>query len=721
MNSLTHTRSAPLRFAKFLVPAVLLLAGSLSLQATLPAPLVKLRFNDGSGTVATNTGTLGGSAVFVQNTGFPQFTNLVATGAYTPGGNSSSVDFGDLGASHGAEQVNLTVDTNIVPDGTLGTNISGSFTLCGWVNARSLNTGWGGNRLLCALPSAWGSGGFDLVYNGDGSVQFAINTFADDGGVKSSNGKITADASAGAANWVYFAVTFDPSLPNNNVKFFFGNSTNLATMDSQSTYKSGNSVYTPGTLTVGNVGQGTWFWNDTGVSRALRGVIDEVQVFDHALSLSEVQEAQCGGVAPPVAATITTQPANLTVFEGQPAMFSVGTSGSAPISFQWQTNGVNVTDATNSSIIFSGVTTNMSGLTLRVSVANPVTAAFWSSNATLTVLPENGIKFFGSFSGNPANNAGNLLGNGVFTVADGFPQFSAKVPSGAFAPTNNHGSTDFGVFTNYATQGGGRAINYTNFVGNGNTMGPMNAFTVCGWLNCASPEMGSGGNRIAYCLDAQNHGFDLVVATNGFEANAFLKLGVNEWPDNTPAISSSSITIDPTEADANWVFFAVTYDGTLTSQNISFYFGSGSQAASLNWTTDYNKGVIQDSGILGVGNANKNIWFAGGQGTMGDVRSFRGLIDEVHVYNKVLTLEEIQAAQIAPATSVVASPTLNAKLQGNQISVSWVSADSFQLQSRTNLTSGTWSNVGTTPTVNGSTNTVQLPTTSPAQFFRLSQ
>jgi hypothetical protein len=434
-----------------------------------------------------------------------------------------------------------------------------------------------------------------------------------------------------------------------------------------------------------------------------------------------VQEAQCGGVAPPVAATITTQPANLTVFEGQPATLSVGTSGSAPIVFQWQTNGVNVTDATNSSITFYSVTTNTSGLTLRVSVANPITSAFWSSNATLTVLPENGLKFFSSLSGIPANNAGNLLGNGVLTVADGYPQLSTNVPGGAFAPTNNLGSTDFGVFTNYATQGGGRAINYTNFVGNGNTMGPMTAFTVCGWVNCASPEMGSGGNRIAYCLNSQNHGFDLVVATNAFEANAFLKLGVNEWPDNTPAISSSSITIDPTEADANWVFFAVTYDGALTSQNISFYFGSGSQAATLNWTTDYNKGPIQDSGILGIGNANKNIWFAGGQGTMGDVRSFRGLIDEVHVYNRLLTLEEIQAAQIAPAAGVVASPTLSANLQGNQIALSWVSAASFQLQSRTELNSGTWTNVGAAPTVNGSTNTVQLPAASPAQFFRLSQ
>ena len=160
MKSIIHPQRARTRLPGFLATTALLIATSVSLHATLPTPLVQLHFDEGAGTTTTNVGSLGGSAVFVQNSGFPEFTNLVATGVFTPGANTASVDFGDLGASHGAEQVNLTTDPSIVPDGTLGTNISGSFTLCGWVNARSMQTGYGGNRLLCALPSAWGSGGF---------------------------------------------------------------------------------------------------------------------------------------------------------------------------------------------------------------------------------------------------------------------------------------------------------------------------------------------------------------------------------------------------------------------------------------------------------------------------------------------------------------------------------------------------------------------------------
>ena len=39
---------------------------------------------------------------------------------------------------------------------------------------------------------------------------------------------------------------------------------------------------------------------------------------------------------------ITQQPANVTVAAGQPASFTVQASGSAPLSYQWQRNGINL-------------------------------------------------------------------------------------------------------------------------------------------------------------------------------------------------------------------------------------------------------------------------------------------------------------------------------------------------------------------------------------------
>lgn len=183
--------------------------------------------------------------------------------------------------------------------------------------------------------------------------------------------------------------------------------------------------------------------------------------------------------------------------------------------------------------------------------------------------------------------------------------------------------------------------------------------------------------------------------------------------------------MDPAEGSANWVFFAVTYDGTQTTQNETFYSGDGNTTASLYYTVDNPSGPVTATGIFSIGNANQNTWWANGSGSAGDVRAWRGLIDEVHVYNRVLSLGEIQAAQVAPASTLVvpppapASPTLTAVLQGGQIVISWVSSATFQLQSRTDLTSGTWANVGTAPVVNGTTNTVTLPATGAGQFYRL--
>ena len=43
-----------------------------------------------------------------------------------------------------------------------------------------------------------------------------------------------------------------------------------------------------------------------------------------------------------VAPTITTQPVNQTVTAGQTATFTVVAGGTAPLSYQWQKNGVNI-------------------------------------------------------------------------------------------------------------------------------------------------------------------------------------------------------------------------------------------------------------------------------------------------------------------------------------------------------------------------------------------
>src|SRR5213079_916978 len=85
--------------------------------------------------------------------------------------------------------------------------------------------------------------------------------------------------------------------------------------------------------------------------------------------------------APPA---ITTQPVSQTVTAGQTATFSVAASGTAPLSYQWQKNGANISGATSGSYTTPATTSSDNGTTFDVVVSNSA-GTVTSNTATLTV------------------------------------------------------------------------------------------------------------------------------------------------------------------------------------------------------------------------------------------------------------------------------------------------------------------------------------------------
>ena len=107
--------------------------------------------------------------------------------------------------------------------------------------------------------------------------------------------------------------------------------------------------------------------------------------------------AACGGAdAPPppepgspppalaVPPTITQQPASLSVTMGQPASFSVAASGTAPLAYQWQRDGVAIAGATGTTYAVAATALADSGATFRA-VASNVAGSATSNTAALTV------------------------------------------------------------------------------------------------------------------------------------------------------------------------------------------------------------------------------------------------------------------------------------------------------------------------------------------------
>jgi hypothetical protein len=640
-----HTRSRRLAWATVSLAALSLCSNLLG--AALPTPVVEMRFSEGNGANTVNGGSLAGSATLAQPDGFPAFTNLVPSGPFAPANNTAALDFSDIAAGQGGRAADLTTD----PLGTLGS--FNAFTLCGWLNARNLNEGWGGNRIAFALDGPGGAG-FDLVQLGNGALRIGINQWPDggSGGPSSSAGVLKADPQAGVSNWVFFAVTYDSSLDSGNLKYFFGSPTKLASIDTASNYKggldNGGLIENTGFLTIGNFSDVVGARNEQGPnggSRVFRGIIDEFKIYDRSFALAEIQQAQLNGALPPVPATIAKSPASLKVFNNQPATFLVQVDGAAPFTYQWQMDGVDITGATNETYTIDTVTMADNGAKLRVKVGNSVTLNLMSDVATLTVVAETGHKVSLSFSegDTTVTNLGNLEGNGVYAIAQGYPTASAIVPTGSFVPAQNIASVDFGII---AAGQGGRAIDVTNAFDN--TLGPLGSFTISGWLNCRDLNEGGGGNRIAFSLETPGGaGFDLVQLGDGA-----LRIGINEWPDSNPggpASSTGKITADSEAGAANWVFFAVTYDSSLASGNLSYYFGTPGQQAQLDSASDYSRGLITHGGPLTMGNFSTVVGARTDSGPGGGSRCFRGLMDEINVYNRALTLTEIQAQQTAPA------------------------------------------------------------------------
>jgi hypothetical protein len=159
-----------------------------------------------------------------------------------------------------------------------------------------------------------------------------------------------------------------------------------------------------------------WTFNGTNLANAIGA----------SLTLSNVQPANAGNYAvtitnaygvtnsipaaltvltfPPI---ITVPPASAIVQIGNSVTFTVAASGTAPLGYQWQFNGTNLSGATSASYFIANAQTNLTG-SYSVTVSNPYGTTN-SASATLTVFPPSGYVVF-------ANN--NNSATKIFTNSD---------------------------------------------------------------------------------------------------------------------------------------------------------------------------------------------------------------------------------------------------------------------------------------------------------------
>ncbi|MEK7676551.1 MAG: LamG-like jellyroll fold domain-containing protein, partial [Verrucomicrobiota bacterium] len=176
------------------------------------------------------------------------------------------------------------------------------------------------------------------------------------------------------------------------------------------------------------------------------GAVDEVAVFDKALTATEVQEIYYSANIAPVITTQPTAPSR-ELFEGNTVTLSVAAAGTPPLFHQWRKGGADLAGKTSADLLFSNITVADSG-TYDVVVRNSF-GTVTSASVTLTVKPadrtpptlqyatgnrtSNGVRVWFSEALDPASaqTASN------YQLSDGVTVTSATLSAPAGSPGDN--------------------------------------------------------------------------------------------------------------------------------------------------------------------------------------------------------------------------------------------------------------------------------------------
>ncbi len=239
-------------------------------------------------------------------------------------------------------------------------------------------------------------------------------------------------------------------------------------------------------------------------------------------------------------------------------------------------------------------------------------------------------------SGTASDGAGNPLLN--FLGNDSRPADLHGGPGSGVSGAANDFAFDN---TNSAVVGGSRGQHAADF----NAIDALASFTLSGWFKLPDTATESIGRQEALIENGSVSSLD---APGGYRLRGgptadagTLELRVNR----DFSIESSAVY---TEID-EYVYFAVSYDGTSSSNNVKFYKGTTDEGVSLVDTLTLNAGPAMSENVPLTLGATRVLGLVN--------NTFNGLLDNIRIADSIVPLEQLESNRLRDvgATSAVAA------------------------------------------------------------------
>jgi hypothetical protein len=394
------------------------------------------------------------------------------------------------------------------------------------------------------------------------------------------------------------------------------------------------------------------------------------------------------------------QPSNQTVTLGQTATFTVAASGTAPLSYQWQKAGANITSATSASYTTPVTALADTGSQFDVVVRNSLGNAT-SNTVSLTVTSTAPVIDVVTYHYDNARSGANLQETGltpsnvnstkfgklgfypVDGLVDGQPLYLSQLNIAGETHNVLYVVTEHDSVYAFDADSG-TVLWQKSTLGSGET--PSDPVHSCSQVNpeigiTSTPVIDRSRNAIYLVAMSKNgssyfqriHALDL---TSGVELTGSPALIQATFPGTGDNSSGGNVVFDPVQYEeraALLLLNGVVYTTWTSHCDVGLYTGwvigynasSLAQAQVLNVTPNGSEGAIWMAGAGPAADANNNIYFLNGNGTFDttlDSNGFPSLGDYGNSFIKLSTSGTLAVADYFTMHNTVAESNADTDL-----------------------------------------------------------